>query len=112
MENLLLVPPVAFVLVLLISYLFAALCSVFELKSANNPPGKFKAYACGEDVQNHRVSPDYNQFFPFAFFFTIMHVLALIVATVPKGAIKSSGIVALYIISAICGLLILYRKQD
>lgn len=58
----------------------------------------------------HRVRPDYSQFFPFAFFFTIMHVVALMVATIPGGAIKLYAIAVLYLIVAVSALFILFRK--
>ena len=73
--------------------------------------GKNKAYACGEDVADHRAQPDYRQFFPFAFFFTIMHVVVLVVATAPTPMDMKLVIVpVLYVITAIIGLLILFRR--
>ncbi len=104
-----LVPPVAFFVV------FAAMAAM-ELASRKLavrgvPPseGKTKAYACGEDPSTHRVQPDYSQMFPFAFFFTIMHVVALILATMPNG--KVTGIAVLYVLAAISGLFILFRDK-
>jgi len=71
--------------------------------------GKRKAYASGEDVKEHRFQPDYRQFFSFAFFFTIMHVVALIVATVPKS--PGAFILAEFFIGiAAIGLVILFRR--
>lgn len=75
-------------------------------------PGKTKAYACGENPITNRVQPNYGEFFPFAFFFTIMHVVALMVATVPAGGLgKCLGIVALYLLAALSGLFILFREK-
>jgi len=54
-----------------------------SLRTTSNAPGKLKAYACGEDIPQTMVQPDYGQFFPFAFFFTILHVVALTVTTLP-----------------------------
>lgn len=66
--------------------------------------GRFDPYGCGQrDVQSY-VNPDYSQFFPLAFFFTIMHVLVLVVATAPANApllpviFIASGILAMRII--------------
>ncbi len=39
-------------------------------------PGKLAPYACGEDMPSHLMQPDYSQFFPFAFFFTVIPSLA------------------------------------
>ena len=72
--------------------------------------GKRKAYACGEDMKENRVQPNYNQFFPFAFFFTIMHVLALVVATVPVHDWSAVQIAAGYLICSAIGLFILFRR--
>ena len=45
---------------------------------------KLKSYACGEDYTSQRSKQSYN-FFNVAFFFTILHVGALLIATVPSG---------------------------
>jgi NADH:ubiquinone oxidoreductase subunit 3 (subunit A) len=77
-------------------------------------------YACGEELPTHMIQPDYGQFYPFAFFFTVLHVVALIATTVPA-VLSHSGEVAryfasifvvagIYIAGAIAGLTILYRK--
>ena len=81
-------------------------------KIAKQPEGKFKAYACGEDMKENRVNPDYGQFFPFAFFFTIMHVVALIVATAPYVQEPSSLVIAvLFLVAAGISLFVLIRKE-
>jgi len=72
--------------------------------------GKCKPYACGEDIPAPRISPDYTRFFQFAIFFTVMHVVALILLTVPKGLPGAYGIAAVYLLGAVVGLLILFRK--
>jgi hypothetical protein len=86
------------------------------LKAASLPvktphgSGKGKAYACGEDVKDHRIEVDYRQFFPFAFFFTLMHVLALVVATVPAGSLSAAAVAGMYSVSLIVGLWVLFRR--
>ena len=82
-------PPVAFLLILGVSVLFSRLLSALSFKGKEHNDEQGKAYACGEDISEHRVQVDYGQFFPFAFFFTILHVLALIVATMPIATIDS-----------------------
>jgi len=111
--DLLLLPPIAFVLVLALVWLQSAGFSVLQLKLAKSndaPGGKYKSYACGEDVADHRVQPDYGQFFPFAFFFTIMHVLALVVTTMPAGSGVASGLAVLFLVSAAVGVFVLFRR--
>ena len=69
--------------------------------------GKAKAYACGQVTEINRVQPNYREFFPFVFFFTIMHVVVLVIATM-----NSSGmwLAILYIGIALLALRILFRR--
>ena len=106
MGKILLSPPVAFAILLIVSILFSYISKYVAAKGTVSA-GKEEAYACGEDVELHKVQPDYSQFFPFAFFFTIMHVVVLIVATMPKDI---SIMAFFYILVAIMALLILFRK--
>lgn len=110
MDTWLLLPPLAFIIILTFSMLLSLVSSAFASRPTANPAGKFKAYACGENVSDHRLQPDYSQFFPFAFFFTIMHVLALIITTFPTGTGRAVGIAVLYVLAAAAGLLILFRR--
>jgi NADH:ubiquinone oxidoreductase subunit 3 (subunit A) len=110
-SNWLLLPPIAFLVLLAFGIIVSFFTSRLAYKAKTHPKGKFKAYACGEDVPCHRLQPNYSQFFPFAFFFTIMHVLALIVATAPASAVRTSGVDVLYLLAAVVGLFILYRKS-
>jgi len=47
--------------------------------------GKLKSYRCGEDIPAARCSSATELFFFIALFFTMMHVAALVVATLPPG---------------------------
>jgi NADH:ubiquinone oxidoreductase subunit 3 (subunit A) len=103
--------PVVFVIVLaLMLVLLRALGAMKLTVETPHGSGKGKAYACGEDIQEHRIQPDYRQFFPFAFFFTIMHVFALVVATVPASQVTVTGVGLFYCISLVIGLFVLFRK--
>ena len=110
MDNILLTPPVCFVTVLLLITIFAAALSRLSIKPKNPPADIGTSYACGEDVKTHLMQPDYSQFFPFAFFFTILHVVAMIIATVPIQTIQSFTIAVIYIAGAAVALFILFRK--
>jgi len=89
LEHILLSPPVVFAI-------FLALCAGITLAAkllaarGKNSPGKGSAYACGEDMEANRGQPEYSEFFKFAFFFTIMHVVVLVVATDPGGLSMTS----------------------
>jgi NADH:ubiquinone oxidoreductase subunit 3 (subunit A) len=107
-SGLLLTPPVAFVIVLVIVLFFAYVLSKLAFRPKQLPKGLTKEYACGEDQQNHMIQPDYSQFYPFAFYFTILHVVALMTATVPVATLETSLIAVVYIIGAILGLFVLY----
>ena len=106
--NLLLSPPIALIILLIFGGLYYALMRGLTLKKEPSAEA-LKPYACGEE-QSEAVQPDYGQFFPFAFFFTILHVVALTVATVPVETAGNFMIAVLYVGCALVGLLVLYRS--
>jgi len=110
MGKLLLTPPIAFVIVLLASASTYLALRIFTLRRKGAPEGLTRPYACGEEISDRFMMPDYGQFFPFAFFFTILHVVAMMTATVPAEVASAVVMVALYIIGAAVGLTVLYRK--
>lgn len=110
MNTILLSPPVAFVLVLIAMLLFSKLLSALSYDPKKHGEGEGKSYACGEDVPTNLMQPDYSQFFPFAFFFTLLHVFTLTIATVPGLASGSFVIAVIYILAAVTGLVILFRR--
>jgi len=111
MYNFLLTPPIAFLIILIFSLLMSQASSLLAYRSKHPAAGLDKAYTGGEEVETSRVQPDYSQFFPFAFFFTILHVVTLMVTTVPAKETFGAYIMAvLYIFGAGIGLFILLRK--
>jgi NADH-quinone oxidoreductase subunit A len=110
MANILLTPPIAFIIMLAGMLLFSLLISLLTFKGGKQSEGTRKSYACGEDVPTNLIQPDYGQFFPFAFFFTILHVVALMLATVPRVTGGIFTIAVIYILGAIIGLVILFRR--
>ncbi len=88
----------------------AYVLSKLALKPKKIPAGLTKEYSCGEDIKTHMIQPDYTQFFPFAFYFTILHVVALMIATVPMATMQTSLIAVVYILGAIVGLFVLYKR--
>ena len=103
-------PPVLFVILLAAVIVSANLLSrlSFRRKVQNSEIGK--PYACGEESPASLGQPDYGQFFPFAFFFTILHVITLIVTTVPAETAQSFAIAVIYILGAVAALCILFRR--
>ncbi|MDD5677498.1 MAG: hypothetical protein PHW60_05830 [Kiritimatiellae bacterium] len=111
MSHWLLWPPIAFLLMLAGALILLWSLSIFSCPAKGGAiGGKRKAYACGESMKENRGQPNYSQFFPFAFFFTIMHVLALVVATAPAGDWSAVQIAAGYLLCSSIGLFILFRR--
>lgn len=113
MNYILLLPPVTFVVVLIVMLLQMKSLKIFSagVKNQEGTGGGLKAYACGEDSYECKVQPDYRQFFPFAFFFTIMHVAALIIATIPKNSPWAAVLATFYLLGAAVALFILFRRK-
>lgn len=110
-KNLLVHPPAAFLILLTVIFFIFILLSrlSFRRKEAQKEGAK-KAYACGEEFDGHLIQPDYSRFFPFAFFFTLLHVVALVIATVPTETIETFAIAIVYVIGAIVCLFILLSE--
>jgi NADH-quinone oxidoreductase subunit A len=110
MNQWLLWPPIAFLLILAAGWGLLRTLGALSAPASQTDGGKRKAYACGEDMKENRGQPNYSQFFPFAFFFTIMHVLALMVATVPMRDWSAVQIAMGYLLCSSIGLFILFRR--
>jgi len=112
MTSLYLLPPIAFLVVLGSVWVQSRGMDWFAppKTSIKREGGKYAAWACGEDVKDHRSQPDYRQFFHFAFFFTVMHVIALIVATVPRGSVGGAGLAVGMLVATAVSLSVLFRR--
>ena len=110
LQEILLSPPGAFIVILLAVTIAARFLGKFASGKRSDQGDSKKAYACGEDFQGSVIQPDYSQFFPFAFFFTILHVVALVIATVPAETAGMLAMALVYVFAAVIGLLILLRK--
>jgi NADH-quinone oxidoreductase subunit A len=84
--GILLSPPIAFVIFLAAAFGLYALGSGMAPK-LTKAGGKLATYACGENLPGVKVQFGYRLFFYIALFFTMMHVAALVIATVPSGKI-------------------------
>jgi hypothetical protein len=101
MSTWLFAPPILFIVVFAALSLASKIASFLSFKNPNPGKGQKECYACGEDVPN---------FFRFAFFFTIIHVVALVISTVPAASPDTYAIMVMYIAGALIGLSILFRK--
>ena len=106
MESFFMTPPVVFVLFLIISFGVSLISKRLSARGAD-AAAKHQAYACGESMEENRGQPDYSEFFKFAFFFTIMHVVVLVVATDPAGLTVTS---AVYLGVTVLSLFMLLRR--
>ncbi len=106
----LLSPPLAFLIVLAAAAALSFGLSRLSFKRRALADASGEPYACGEDLPSHMIQPDYGQFLPFAFFFTILHVVALMATTVPVETLSSFTIAIVYLLCAIVALLVLYRR--
>ncbi len=95
--DILLSPPVAFVLFLAAAVLLAFVGRRMAPK-LSRVGGKLRSYACGEDIPGAKIQFGYRLFFFVALFFTIMHVAALVIATVPAGKIVLFAVLYLAVI--------------
>ena len=110
MANYLLMPPILFIIVFATIWFLSWLLSRLAYRPVNRTAGGGEAYACGEENYNHLAQPDYSNFFPFAFFFTLAHVATLIMTTVPTGTLGPFVLAAIYVFGVAIGLYILFRR--
>lgn len=83
MIELLFYPVATFLIMLIIIYLLYLFAGTLGPKRTKTKY-KLKSYACGEDYPGGELPQSYN-FFEVAFFFTILHVGVLLIATAPLG---------------------------
>jgi hypothetical protein len=106
MESYIFAPPIVFSFFFIIFFAGSRILSKYSRRGTR---GEFEtdSYACGQRNVEHYVNPDYSEFFPFAFFFTIMHVMVLVIATAPYDALI---LPAVYILSGILAMAIIFRR--
>ena len=107
-----LTPPVVFIILLLSSIIFGWLLTLVSFKRKDAKGDSGTSYACGENSPANLAQPDYSQFFPFAFFFTILHVFTLTIATIPVLNPGSFAIAIVYALAAIISLVILFARHS
>ena len=113
MENLLILPPLCFVIVFFTVWGISKLLAMLALApAATHEEGKEDAYACGEIYEGPHIEPDYGAFFRFAVFFTIIDVAGLMVATLAATSFdKAIAVIATLYVIVVSGVLaILYSK--
>ena len=109
--EMLLSPPLAFLCFLAFFYLLYFLAGRLAPK-VNAVGGKLKSYHCGEDIPGSKLQFGYKLFFFIALFFTMMHVAALVVATLPSGPTAFLGLFYLGMIFLAVMALITRNQHD
>lgn len=99
--------PLAFAVILALLVLADLLLK--RRDTAEEDKRALEPYACGQRDVNHFVAPKYYRTFAFAFFFTVMHVLVLVVATAPRDA---AALPIAYVASAVLAVAMLFRRQE
>ena len=107
--NILLTPLVGFVIFSLVGWLLYRLGSAMAPKM-NPQGGKLTQYACGEDFPARKIQVGYRLFFYAALFFTIMHVAALVAATIPGGNMAFALLGILYLLMILLSIFALILK--
>jgi len=101
-------PPLVFILLLAVISALSWLARGLSPRGAQTS-GKGEPYACGQNVSTGRIQPSYGDFFPFAFFFTIIHVTALVLSTVPANAI---WLAMPFLAITALAIVILFRRDE
>jgi NADH-quinone oxidoreductase subunit A len=112
MSDLLLSPPAAFAVILAFVILLNLLLGVLAFRRPRGVKAHAdlsKPYACGEDDQQPLIQPDYSQFFPFAFFFTILHIVALVVTTALVDGPGSFVLILFYLAAVVASFFIFFK---
>src|SRR3989339_1886527 len=104
MNHWLLLPPLTFLVMLAFILALNYVLSLFALKVGPRTAESGTPYACGETAFDPMAQPDYSQFFPFAFFFTIAHVATMMLITVPMETFNILILALLYLFAVIVGL--------
>ncbi len=103
MINIIIYPVVTFLIALVFVFLLYIIAGKLGPKFKD---AKYKrnSYACGEDFPGGKKRQSYG-FFHVAFFFTVLHVGALLVATAPQGNKAILGIVLIGSMAVTAGAL-------
>ncbi len=108
MSQFILSPPIAFIIFLLVAYLLYKGGSTLGPRTKVEGK-KLATYFCGEDIPGKKVQPAYH-FFRFAFFFLVLDIAVLVIATVPSGRAAFWGIV--YLVTVLIAVVILLVDRE
>ena len=99
--DILLSPPIAFLIYLPLTFIFVLLGKVMAGKQQSSS-AKSSTYGSGESAPTHMAAPGYQPFFLIAFFFAILHLGILVL-----GTSDLSSISIIYLAGMVLGLIAL-----
>ena len=95
MREILLSPPVVMLAYLAMGFGIYLLARAWAARGEDYP-GKHQPYACGEDLRPAPIKLAYHSFFRLALMFSVLHLAALTVSTLPgRGLFQPMGLVYL-----------------
>lgn len=97
MMEIILTPPIAFVIYLLLAWLLSRV-GQFLAPNQDTLPESAEAYASGEAAPLQAASPGYRPFFRIALFFAVLHLGVLVLATSGMQPVTALYIAALLVI--------------
>jgi NADH:ubiquinone oxidoreductase subunit 3 (subunit A) len=103
-------PPVIFIVFMLTGWLLLAGANRIAAKGEDSQ-GKHMHYSCGEDLDVPSFNMNYHQFFRLALLFGILHIVALVIATIPVGS-DIRFLPVLYLVSAGIAMYILLEHDE
>ena len=107
MDNiLLLMPPIVFILFLLLLLSLSGGLAKFAARSSDNLR-ELEPFNHGQNQAEQQISAGFGSLLPLAFFFTIMQVVVLVVATTPVDALL---LPLIYVAGGILALVIIFRR--
>ena len=109
MMNLLLSPLSIFFLFILLGVGFFALVQKIAAPGKDHVH-KREPYACGEDLETTNILLTYHSFFRVALLFGILHIVALVISTIP-GDLTRRGVAITYVAAAAVAMIILFERE-
>ncbi len=103
-------PPVVFLVFVLTGWALLTGGKKIAAKGKDST-GKHMHYSCGEDLDVPSFGLNYHQFFRLALLFGILHIVALVIATIPAES-DIRFLPVLYLVSAGIGMFILLEYDE
>jgi len=108
-SDILITPLVGFAVFSFVAYAIYRLGATLAPK-LKDQGAKLAQYACGEDFPARKFQVGYRLFFYAALFFTMMHVAALVIATLPGGSLAYAVLGISYLLMIALSIVTLILK--